>query len=426
VVVFLHLVSFASTVISNEYANVHIGFSSYPDLTALATASTDTDTDVDCYRSTAGLLNTTNEQNNHSEIRSESCIDISPCIPPNSLIVFTKNMSYVPLDSSSSCAPSKQDAEFSTTFKQLLLSRKSIKLAAYYFLLYLFTVIYNVSVKRVLTVLPLPTTMTAVQLLLGIPLFLPLWVAKYPKNIESIPRVPLILVSLAHAIGSLATTAALSAGSVSFVHVIKSAEPIFQAVLSAVILKSFFSFSVYLTLIPIMLGVALASVTELSFTWVGFIVAMLSNLFYQLRIVLSKKLIMKMDVDGAGKITAANLFRVVTIVSAAMMLPVTLLLEGSSLLELRSLVSEKPSMGVRELMLDVVVAGLSFYAFNEVSFWILDLVHPITHAIGNTIKRVVLIVVSVIIFRTPMTAQSAWGSLIAVLGSFLYAWVTSH
>ena len=51
-----------------------------------------------------------------------------------------------------------------------------------------------------------------------------------------------------------------------------------------------------------------------------------------------------------------------------MMLPVTMLLEGSSLLELRSLLSEKPSMGVRELMLDVVVAGLSFYAFNEVSF----------------------------------------------------------
>ena len=207
-VVFLHLVSFTSTVISNEYANVHTGFISYPDLTALATASTGTDTDGD--RSTAGLLNTTNEQICHSEIGSESCIDISPCIPPNSLIVFTKNMSYVPLDSSSSCAPSKQDAEFSTTFKQLLLSRKSIKLAAYYFLLYLFTVIYNVSVKRVLTVLPLPTTMTAVQLLLGIPLFLPLWVAKYPKNIESIPRVPLILVSLAHAIGSLATTAALN------------------------------------------------------------------------------------------------------------------------------------------------------------------------------------------------------------------------
>lgn len=419
--VFLYLVGFASTVISNEYAK-HTGFSS-PDLTALDSASTDTEGHL--YRSTADLLNTTNDQNSQCGNSSERHIEISPCIPSDSLIVFSKNMSYVPLDSSSSVS-SKQGTEFSTTFKQLLISRKSIKLAGYYFLLYLFTVIYNVSVKRVLTVLPLPTTMTAVQLLLGIPLFLPLWVAKYPKNIESIPRVPLILVSLAHAIGSLATTVALSAGSVSFVHVIKSAEPIFQAVLSAVILKSFFSYSVYLTLIPIMLGVAVASVTELSFTWVGFIVAMLSNLFYQLRIVLSKKLILKMEVDGPGKLTAANLFRVVTIVSAAMMLPVTLLLEGSSLLELRSLVSENPSMGVRELLLDVVVAGLSFYAFNEVSFWILDLVHPITHAIGNTIKRVVLIVASVIIFRTPMTAQSAWGSLIAVLGSFLYAWVTSH
>jgi len=407
----LYLVGFASAFINNDHAKQNL-LSDH----SLAASSTEGINWTKCLDTNFSCA-----ENN----RAENSVEISPSIPLNSLIVFSKNMSYVPPEGSS--VSSKVSESSTTIFKQLMLSRKSFKLAAYYFLLYLFTVIYNVSVKRVLSLLPLPATMTAVQLLLGIPLFLPLWLAKYPKNVESIPRVPLMLVSLAHAIGSLATTVALSAGSVSFVHVIKSAEPIFQAVLSAVILKSFFSHLAYLTLIPIMLGVALASVTELSFTWVGFITAMLSNLFYQLRIVLSKKLIMKMmDVDGPGKITAANLFRVVTIVSAAIMLPVTLLLEGPSLLELRTLVSEHPSMDVHELLLDVVVAGLSFYAFNEVSFWILDLVHPITHAIGNTIKRVVLIVASVVVFRTPMTAQSAWGSFIAVLGSFLYAWVTSH
>lgn len=35
----------------------------------------------------------------------------------------------------------------------------------------------------------------------------------------------------------------------------------------------------------------------------------------------------------------------------------------------------------------------------------LDAVHPITHAVGNTIKRVILIIFSVVRFGTEMTAQ---------------------
>ena len=35
----------------------------------------------------------------------------------------------------------------------------------------------------------------------------------------------------------------------------------------------------------------------------------------------------------------------------------------------------------------------------------LDAVHPITHAVGNTIKRVILILFSVVRFGTPMTSQ---------------------
>ena len=35
----------------------------------------------------------------------------------------------------------------------------------------------------------------------------------------------------------------------------------------------------------------------------------------------------------------------------------------------------------------------------------LDAVHPITHAVGNTIKRVILILFSVVRFGTPMTQQ---------------------
>ena len=60
----------------------------------------------------------------------------------------------------------------------------------------------------------------------------------------------------------------------------------------------------------------------------------------------------------------------------------------------------------RLLGLRVSNLGLSFYTYNEVAFYTLDAVHPITHAVGNTIKRVILILFSVLRFGTPMTTQA--------------------
>lgn len=48
------------------------------------------------------------------------------------------------------------------------------------------------------------------------------------------------------------------------------------------------------------------------------------------------------------------------------------------------------------------------------------------HAVGNTIKRVVIIVAACIAFRTPMTPLSIAGSTIAVGGTLLYSLVKAH
>jgi solute carrier family 35 protein E1 len=65
--------------------------------------------------------------------------------------------------------------------------------------------------------------------------------------------------------------------------------------------------------------------------------------------------------------------------------------------------------------------GAYYYLYNEVAFLALDNVAPVTHAIGNTIKRVVIIVASVIAFGTKMTPQGVLGSSIAIAGVFLYS-----
>lgn len=65
------------------------------------------------------------------------------------------------------------------------------------------------------------------------------------------------------------------------------------------------------------------------------------------------------------------------------------------------------------LILPHVCHGTSY---NEVAFLALNSVAPVTHAVGNTIKRVVIILASVIVFKTPMTTLGATGSAIAIFG----------
>ena len=104
----------------------------------------------------------------------------------------------------------------------------------------------------------------------------------------------------------------LGAGAVSFTHIIKASEPVVSAALSAVLLGAVYSPITYLTLLPIVGGVALASLKELSFTWVGFIAAMGSNVSSALRGILAKKTMG----GGVGEnMTEANLYAVLTILA---------------------------------------------------------------------------------------------------------------
>ena len=69
----------------------------------------------------------------------------------------------------------------------------------------------------------------------------------------------------------------------------------------------------------------------------------------------------------------------------------------------------------------LALSGLSYYAYNEVAFLALGAVNPVTHAVGNTIKRVVIIIASVIAFKTPMSRGSIVGSSIAIMGTLAYS-----
>ena len=73
-------------------------------------------------------------------------------------------------------------------------------------------------------------------------------------------------------------------------------EPFFSVLLSAIFLGDAPTLPVVMTLFPIVGGVAMASISEATFNWPGFIAAMGSNVTFQSRNVFSKKFM------GKGKV----------------------------------------------------------------------------------------------------------------------------
>ena len=54
---------------------------------------------------------------------------------------------------------------------------------------------------------------------------------------------------------------------------------------------------------------------------------------------------------------------------------------------------------------------------------ILQRVSPVTHSIGNSVKRVVVIASSILVFRNPVTQQNLVGTAVALAGVFAYSQV---
>merc|ERR1719442_363306 len=294
---------------------------------------------------------------------------------------------------------------------------------------YFFNVQYNVQNKRLLKCFGATWAVSWLQLASGVPIACFMWAAglvKTPK-LTSSDFLKLVPQGLAHSVGQVATVASLGDVAVSFTHVVKAAEPAVNAMASALILGQVFHPMVYASLLPVFGGVALASSNELSFTSFGFLTAMGSNFAFVARNVLATKFGKAGDMGDDQQTRKTNQLAVLTMVAAAVVTPVCFFVPGG-LLSIPSAWAGAVDAGVSssKLLFLLVASGFYFYMYQLSSFWVLSCVPPITHSVLNTLKRVVIIIVSIIVFRTPVTLQSACGTATAIGGVLLYSLTKSH
>jgi len=298
---------------------------------------------------------------------------------------------------------------------------ETLQVGTYFALWYAFNIAYNIFNKKALNVLAYPWTVATIQMCAGVLYFVPLWLLglrKAPKlNFEEIKT--LVPIALCHTGVHVGAVIALGAGAVSFAHIVKASEPVVTCALNYLFLGQVLPLPVYLTLLPIIGGVAIASMKELSFTVLALAAAMLSNVSSSARGVLSKK---TMSGKKIGEnMDPQNLYAVLTAMSACILVPTCLAIEGTGMFSAFKSVVAAGEFTNKSLATILAFSGASYYAYNEVAFLALGKVNPVTHAVGNTIKRVVIIVASVIAFKTPMSTGSIIGSTIAIAGTLMYS-----
>lgn len=292
---------------------------------------------------------------------------------------------------------------------------RKVKIGIYFATWWALNVVFNIYNKKVLNAFPFPWLTSTLSLAMGSLIMLVSWATRVVEapNTDVDFWKTLFPVAVAHTIGHVAATVSMSKVAVSFTHIIKSAEPAFSVLVSSLLLGESFPAGVYLSLLPIIGGCALAAVTELNFNMIGFMGAMISNLAFVFRNIFSKKGMKGKSVSGM------NYYACLSILSLIILIPFTFYVEGP---QLWAAGWEKAVSQVGPNFVWWVAAQSVFYhLYNQVSYMSLDEISPLTFSIGNTMKRISVIVSSIIIFRTPVQPVNALGAAIAILGTFFYS-----
>lgn len=289
----------------------------------------------------------------------------------------------------------------------------------FFFMWYFLNVIFNILNKKIYNYFPYPYFVSLIHLMVGVTYCAVSWALGMPKraplNKETFGL--LVPVAFCHALGHVMTNVSFAAVAVSFTHTIKALEPFFNAAASQFVLGQQIPFTLWLSLMPVVIGVSMASLTELSFNWLGFVSAMTSNIAFTYRSVYSKKAMTGMD--------STNLYAYISIIALVFCIPPAIVMEGPTLLQ-HGFADAIAKVGMTKFLSDLFWVGMFYHLYNQLATNTLERVAPLTHAVGNVLKRVFVIGFSIIVFGNKISTQTGIGTVIAIAGVAMYSLIKAR
>jgi Tpt phosphate/phosphoenolpyruvate translocator len=283
---------------------------------------------------------------------------------------------------------------------------------------YAVNVAFNLTNKSLFKHFPYPWTVSTVHVIIGtiycaVTYFAGWKSASFGRPITKKEFGQIFPPASMHALGHIAANLSFAAVAISLTHTVKTLEPVFSAGLQWLLMGQATPLPVLASLVPIIGGVAMAVSGELSFNLMGFAGAMVSNVTFGLRAVLSKK-----TMNTLTDLSSTALYAYTTLISMIICLPLALIVEGPTLRAGCEAAME--SLGTKTFCIYLVAVGMFYHLYNQFAFNTLQRVNPVSHGVCNVVKRIIIIGSSVLFFGNVLTKQTMIGTAIAIAGTALY------
>lgn len=253
---------------------------------------------------------------------------------------------------------------------------------------------------------------------------------RYPTREIIITTLPLAGFQIG---GHLLSSTATSKIPVSLVHTIKGLSPLFTVFAYRVVFDIKYPITTYLSLIPLTLGVMLSCSAEFKGNLFGIVYAFLAAIIFVTQNIFSKRLFNEADkaeADGrhvqSRKLDKLNLLCYSSGLAFLLTCPIWFWSEGIQLLSDFFLdgsldLTDKPeAFDHGRLALEFVFNGTFHFGQNIIAFVLLSLVSPVTYSVASLIKRVFVVIISIIWFQNTTTNVQAVGIVLTFFGLYLY------
>nr|GMD07930.1 UDP-galactose transporter 1 [Ipomoea batatas]GMD09501.1 UDP-galactose transporter 1 [Ipomoea batatas] len=199
---------------------------------------------------------------------------------------------------------------------------------------------------------------------------------------------------------------------ISFMQTIKSFTPATTVILQWLVWGKHFDWRIWASLIPIVGGILLTSVTELSFNIFGFCAALVGCLATSTKTILAESLLHGYKFDSINTV-----FYMAPYATMILAVP-ALVLEGSGVIEwLNSHPVLLPSLAI------IIGSGVLAFCLNFSIFYVIHSTTAVTFNVAGNLKVAVAVTCSWLIFRNPISALNAIGCTVTLIGCTFYGYV---
>ena len=255
---------------------------------------------------------------------------------------------------------------------------------------------------------------------------------RYPSRDVIVTTLPLAAFQIG---GHLLSSTATARIPVSLVHTIKGLSPLFTVLAYRFWYDIRYPRATYFSLVPLTMGVMLACAGKsvVGGQILGLVEALLATVIFVTQNIFSKKLFneaARAEAEGGPastrKLDKLNLLCYSSGMAFLITLPIWFFSDGITLLgdflwDGSVDLSARPgSMDHGRLALEFLFNGTFHFGQNILAFVLLSEVSPVTYSVASLIKRVFVIVMAILWFRSPTTPIQASGIALTFFGLYLY------